>query len=175
MPDVPLAVAIVGIITPAVTGALPLVIGWIKDGGRDKRDRAERLAAERLRLAQEKRGECVKLMRLGREFRVLAENAHEFQGDDLTARLQEIRQSAAVLTGHADEVGFMVPETEAAAGALAAEAGLLVATLSGNRNRSGGAPLPPPELKRFDECLDEFKAVAQSALNGQLAIPFTRP
>jgi hypothetical protein len=169
MADVPLAVAVIGTITPVVAGALPLFIGWFKEGGRDKRERAERLEAERLRLAQEKRGECVKLLRLGRDLRVLMENAHESQGDDLTLRLQEIRQSAAGLTGQADEVGFMVPETEAAAGALAAAAGRLVITVSENRNRAGGAPLMPPDFERFDRCLAKFKADAQAALSPQPA------
>jgi hypothetical protein len=175
MPDVPVAVAVIGTITPVVAGALPLVIGWIKDGGHDKRERAERLEAERLRLAQEKRGECVKLLRLGRDFRVLMENAHESQGDDLTARLQEIRQAAASLTGQADEVGFMIPATEATADALAAEAGVLAVTVSKKRNRAGGAALMPPNFERFDQCLGEFKAAALVALNGQFALAAGQP
>jgi hypothetical protein len=165
MADVSFAVAVIGTITTAFAGAVPVVTGWIERRGKDKRERAERLEGVRLRLAQEKRGECVKLLRLGGDFRVLMENAHESQGDDLTPRLQEIRQSAAGLTGQADEVGFMVPETEAAAAALAAEAGRLVATVSKNRNRAGGASFLPPDFETFDRCLADFRAVAHAALS----------
>lgn len=177
MTDVPFAVAVIGTITTAFAGAVPVVTGWIERRGKDKREQADRREAdrlradaERLRVTQERRQECVKLLRLGRDFRVLMENAHESQGDDLTARLQEIRQAAASLTGQADEVGFMIPATETTADALAAEAGVLAATVSKKRNRAGGAALLPPNFERFDECLGEFKATALEALNGQLAL-----
>src|SRR6266700_1655952 len=152
MTDVPFAVAVIGIITTAFAGAVPVVTGWIERRGKDKREQADRRAAERLRVdaerlhvAQENRGECVKLLRLTRDFRVQLENAHESQGDELTIRVREIRQSAAVITGQADDVGFMLPETEASASALAIEASLLADMLSDEKNRALGAPLEPPD------------------------------
>jgi hypothetical protein len=98
MADVPLTLAIISTVAPVVAGGVPLVIGWIREAGRDKRKSAERLAAERLRLAQEKRGECVKLLRLAREYRVLVENAGDSSGSDLITYAQQIRQSAADIT-----------------------------------------------------------------------------
>src|SRR5215469_2725272 len=112
MADVPLTVAVISTISPVVAGALPLVTGWLRDAGRDKRGQAERLA-------QQKREGCVTLLRLARDFRVHVENAHEFQGPDLTTQVQEIRQAAADINGQADEVGFMLPTAETTASALA--------------------------------------------------------
>jgi hypothetical protein len=170
MADVPLTVAVISTVSPVVAGALPLIIGWIRDTGRDKRDQMERLATERLRLEQEKRGECVKLLRLARDFRVLLENTCDSRGSDLAARAQEIRQSAADITGQADEVGFMVPEVEATASSLAAEAFLLAATMADIKNRALGASLLSPDFTRFDKFLEEFKKTAQAALDEQSAL-----
>lgn len=170
MADVPLTVAVISTVSPVVAGALPLLIGWIREAGYEKRDRVERLAAERLRLAQEKRGECVKLLRLSRDFRVLLENTYDSRGSDLAARAQQIRQSAADITGQADEVGFMVPAAEATASALAAEACLLADTAANIKNRALGASLLSPDFTRFDKFLAEFKEAAQTALDGGSAL-----
>jgi hypothetical protein len=170
MSDVPLSVALAGNILTFVAGALPVVVGWIKDAGHDKRERAERLAAEQSRLAQDSLEECLRLLGLSRDFRVLVENAHEVQGDDLTARVQEIRQSAANISGQADKAGFRVPQSEAMASALAAEARKLADAVANNRSRAQGAALTPPELRTFDQCLTDFRAAAQAALNGRPGI-----
>lgn len=169
MADVPLTVAVISTVSPVVAGALPLIIGWIRDTGHEKRDQVERLAAERMRFAQEKRGECVRLLRLARDFRVLLENTDDSRGSDLATRAQQIRQSAADITGQADEVGFMVPAAEAAASSLAAEASSLAATVADIKNRALGAPILSPDFTRFDELLTEFKQSAQAALNNQAA------
>jgi hypothetical protein len=169
MVSVPLALAVVSAVSPVVAGALPLVIGWLRDVGRDKRDSAERLAAERLRLEQEKRGECVSLLKLARDYRVLVEDAYESRGSDLAAYTQKIRQSSADINGQADEVGFMVPAAEIAASSLAAEAHRLSVTLADKKNTVAGAPLVSPNFTMFDRCLEEFKATALAAFDNRPA------
>jgi hypothetical protein len=170
MADIPLAVVIISTVSPVVAGGLPLVIGWIRDSGRDKRESEERLAAERSRLAQEKRGECVTLLRLARNYRVLVENAADSSGSDLVTYAQEIRQSAVDITGQADEVELMVPAAETTASSLAAEARLLAAVIADRKNRVRGEALVSPDFTRFDRCLAEFKAAAQAALGDRPAV-----
>ncbi|MGH3247397.1 MAG: hypothetical protein ACRDOI_14490 [Trebonia sp.] len=164
MADVPLAAVIISTVSTVVAGGLPLVIGWIRDTGREKREAAERLATERLRLAQEKRGECVTLLGLARNYRVLVENAADSSGSDLVAYAREIRRSAVDITGQADEVGFMMPAAETTASSLAAEAHLLAVVIADKRNRELGEAVFSPDFARFDLCLAEFKAAAQVAL-----------
>ncbi|HEY1626790.1 MAG TPA: hypothetical protein VGG16_23635 [Streptosporangiaceae bacterium] len=168
MADVPFTIAVIGIVAPVVAGGIPVIAGWIRDSGRDRRDRAERIDAERVRLEREKREACVKLLRMARDFRVLVENTCDSRGPDLATHARKVRQSAADITGQADEVGFMVFVTETAANALAAEARILAATIADSKNRELGASLLSPNFTRFDQCVDEFKVTAQGA-SGYLA------
>jgi hypothetical protein len=170
MADVPLTVAVISTVSPVVAGALPLIIGWIREAGREKREQVERLAVQRLRLEQEKRGECVKLLRLARDFRVLLENTYESRGSDLAARALQIRQAAADITGQADEVGFMVPAAEATASSLAAEACSLAGAIADINNRALGASILSPDFTGFDKFLAEFKLAARAALDDRVAL-----
>jgi hypothetical protein len=175
MADVPLTLAIISTVAPVVAGGVPLVIGWIREAGRDKRKSAERLAAERLRLAQEKRGECVKLLRLARDYRVLVANAADSHGSDLIAYAKQIRQAAADIAGQADEVGFMVPAAETTANSLAAEANVLAGVIADRENRVRGEALLSPDFAKLDQCLEEFKATAQDALGDRPAVDESSP
>jgi hypothetical protein len=169
MADVPLTVAVISTIAPVVAGAIPVIVGWIRESGQDKRERAERADAARLRIEREKRGACVKLLRLARDFRVLVENTCDSTGSDLAAYAQQVRQSAADITGQADEVGFMVLATEATANSLAAEACILADTIAAAKNTALGASLLSPNFAKFDRSLNKFKAVAQGAF-GYVAV-----
>jgi hypothetical protein len=169
MPDVPLTLVIIGTVSPVVAGAIPLIVWWIRDSGREQRERAERLAAEQLQLSQEMRRECVKLLRAARDFRVLVENTHDSRGSDLATNVRRIRQLAAEITGQADDVGFMVLAVETTASSLAAEARMLAATAAESKNRDPGVSLSP-DFARFDRCLAEFRAAALAALSDRSAI-----
>jgi hypothetical protein len=141
-----------------------VIVGLIRDSGRDKRDRAERDDAKRARVEQENRRACVSLLRLARDFRVLVENTCDSRGSDLAANAQQIRQAAADIRCQADEVGFVVFATETAASCLADEASMLANTIADGKNRALGASLLSPNFARFDQCLGEFKRAAQDAL-----------
>jgi len=164
MTDVPLTLAIVSTVAPVVAGALPVIGGWIRDSGRDRRDEASRASANRERQEREQRTECVKLLRQARDFRVLVQNTCDARGAELVTYAKQVRQSAADITCQADEVGFMVFATETAASSLAAEAYLLSGTIADGKNRELGASLLSPDFTRFDRCLARFRAAAQAAL-----------
>ena len=75
MPDVPLYVAIVTAGTSVISTAVPLVIGWARDTGREKRADAKELMRKRTEVVGDRRELCVNLIRLARSYRVLVENA----------------------------------------------------------------------------------------------------
>lgn len=170
MADVPLSLAIISTITPVIAGVLPLTVGWIKDAGRDKRAAAEQIRLEQSELARKKREQCVKLLRLTRDFRVLVENTYDSIGPELDTNAEQVRQSAADIASQADDVEFMVPEAEAEALSLAAAARLLAAPVADKKNRELGSPLLSPDFTEFDQCLAEFKQAARAALSGQSAV-----
>jgi hypothetical protein len=170
MADVPLSLAVISTITPVVAGALPLTVGWIRDAGRDKRAAAERLRAEQSQLARKKRAQCVKLLRLARDFRVLVENTYDSTGTELDAHAEQVRRSAADIASQADEVEFMVPGAETEALSLATAARLLAVPVAAKQNRAHGSPLLSPDFTEFDRCLAEFKQAARAALSGEPAI-----
>jgi hypothetical protein len=170
MADVPLSLAVIGIISPVVAGLLPLTVGWIRETGREKRVAAERLRAEQSQLARKKRRQCVKLLRLARDFRVLVENTYDSTGPELDAHAEQVRQSAAAIANQADEVEFMVPGAETEALSLASAAGLLAAPIADKKNRALGSSLLVPDCTEFDRCLAEFKRAARAALDDQSAV-----
>lgn len=170
MADVPLSLAVVGIISPVVAGLLPLTFGWIREAAREKRAAAERLRAEQSQLARKKRRQCVKLLRLARDFRVLVENTYDSSGPELDAHAEQVRQSAADIANQADDVEFMVPGTETEALSLAAAARLLAAPVADKKNRALGAPLLSPDFTEFDRCLAGFKQAARAAVGDQAAV-----
>jgi hypothetical protein len=170
MADVPLSLAIISTVTPVIAGALPLAVGWIRDAGRDKRDATERLRLEQSELARKKREQCVKLLRLTRDFRVLVENTYDSTGPELDANAEQVRQSAADIAIQADEVEFMVPGVESEALSLAAAACLLATPVAEKKNRELGSALLSPDFTEFDRCLEEFKQSARVAVGDQPAV-----
>jgi hypothetical protein len=155
--EVPLTLAVISTVAPVVAGALPVVVGWLRDNGRDRRDRADRRA-------EEMRSQCVTLLRLARDFRVLVQNTYDSRGPELIDNAQHIRQSAADIAVAADEVSFRLPAAQAAAKSLADQAGFLAATFAAGENTEYGAPLSPPAFADYDASLAEFRTAALAAL-----------
>ncbi|MBO0803757.1 MAG: hypothetical protein J2P25_11885 [Nocardiopsaceae bacterium] len=143
---------------------MPLTVGWIREARRDRQAEAERLRLERAELVRKRREQCVRLLRLARDFRVLVENTHESTGPELDANAVRVRQSAADIASQADEVEFMVPGTGTEALALAAAARELGAPIADKENRELGLLSNPPVFKEFDQCLAEFTQTSRMAL-----------
>ena len=166
----PFSLAVIGLAAPVVAGALPLIGGWIRETRREKRAAAEQCRVEQARSVGEKRAQCVKLLKLAHNFRVLVENTYESSGTDLDTNARRVRQFAADITSLADEVEFTIRDAEPAASALAAAAGELAAPVADRENRKLGTSLSPPNFEAFDQCRDEFKRAALAALGDQPAV-----
>jgi hypothetical protein len=163
MPDVPLYVVIVTAGASVISSAVPLVIGWARDAGREKRAEAKELSREQEGFVGNRRELCVELLSLARHFRVQMENAYASRGPVLHPSVEQVRESVADIASQADEVEFNVPKAGTAAVSLADEARKLALTAE-EKNREHGSPLVPSDFAKFDDCLEAFKDSARSAL-----------
>jgi hypothetical protein len=164
MPDVPFYVAIVTAGTSVVSSAVPLVIGWARDAGREKRAEAKELTRDKKGVVDDRRELCVSLLSLARHFRVLMENAYDSRGPVLDPNVEQARESLADIASQADKVEFNVPKAGAAAVSLADEARKLALTAE-EKNREHGSSLDSSDFIKFDDCLEAFKDSARSALD----------
>jgi hypothetical protein len=163
MPDVPLWVAVVTAGTSVISSAVPLVIGWARDAGREKRAEAKELTREQAEVAGGRRELCVDLLSLARHFRVLMENTYDSRGLVLDLDVEPVRESVADIASQADKVEFSVPKAGAAAVSLADQARKLALTAD-EKKREHGSPLVPGDFTELDDCIEAFKDSARSAL-----------
>jgi hypothetical protein len=161
MPDVPLYVVSVAAGASVISIAVPLVIGWARDAGREKRAEAKDLRRKQERFVGDRRKLCVELLSLARHFRVQMENAYGSRVPALDLDVKQIRESVADIASQADEVEFNVPKAGTAAVALADEARKLALTAE-EKNREHRDPLVPGDYEEFDHCLETFKDTARS-------------
>jgi hypothetical protein len=162
MPDVPLYVVIVTAGTSVISSAVPLVIGWARDTGKEKRAEAKELTREQQEVVASRRELCVNLLSLARHFRVLMENTYGPGGPVPGTNVEQVRTSVADIASQADKVEFNVPKAGTAAVSLADEARKL-ALAAEEKKREHGSSLDSSDFTKFDDCLEAFKNSARSA------------
>jgi hypothetical protein len=163
MPDVPLYVVIVTAGTSVISSAVPLLIGWARDAGREKRVEAKELTREQEEFVGDRRELCVNLLSLARHFRVQMENAYGSRGPVLDQNVEQVREWVADIASQADKVEFNVPKAGTAAVAFADEAREL-ALIAEEKKREHRSSLASGDFMKFDDCLEAFKDSARSAL-----------
>lgn len=163
MPDVPLYVVIVTAGTSVISSAVPLVLGWARDTGREKRVEAKELTREKEQFVGDRRELYVDLLSLARHFRVQMENAYDPRKPMLEHNVEQVRELVADIASQADKVEFNVPKARTAAVSLADEARKLALTAE-EKNRDHGSSLVSSDFTKFDDCLEAFKDSARSAL-----------
>lgn len=168
--DVPSYVALVTAGASVISGAIPLAVNWARDAGREKRASVEQRAREETEHERHQRQQCVSLLKLTRDFRVLIENAYGPQGSvsrgaapgEASETAGRVRQFAADIASQADQIDFMVPGVENEVLALARAAGLLVSAAE-DKHREHGRTLEPGDFTELDERLTAFKLKARGA------------
>jgi hypothetical protein len=163
MPEVPLYVVIVTAGASVISSAVPLLIGWARDAGREKRVEAKELTREHEEFVGGRRELCVNLLSLARHFRVQMENAYDSRVPVLDLNVEQVRESVADIASQADKVEFNVPKAGTAAVSLADEARKLALTAE-EKNREHGSSLVSGDFRKFDDCIEAFKDSARSAL-----------
>src|SRR5216683_549360 len=102
MPDVPLYVAAITAAAGVAGAAIPAIAVIIRDVRQAERDRRERRA-------EAKRQACLDLLRTAGELRTRVANTLQDPGDQIGARLAEIRESEGAVHLHAAGVALLAP------------------------------------------------------------------
>jgi hypothetical protein len=149
MPDVSIYVALIA----AAAGVSGAAVPNIRDSREAKRVRRERDAAAR-------RQACLDLLRAAGELRTRVANAADYHGDQMGARLAEIRECDAATQLHAMSVALLASGklTEPTA-RLASAATRLVTVTARNTDLKAGEMLIKPDFTELDEKITAFRQV----------------
>src|SRR5216683_915362 len=144
MPDVPLYVAAITAAAGVAGAAIPAIAVIIRDVRQAERDRRERRA-------EAKRQACLDLLRTAGELRTRVANTLQDPGDQIGARLAEIRESEGAVHLHAAGVALLAP-------------GKLAGPAARDTDRRS-ITIRPPDFSGLDESVAAFRrtAVADAA------------
>jgi hypothetical protein len=121
MPEVSVYVAVVtaaAAVAAAAVSQIPIYVRDVRQAGQDRRE----LHAETRRQA------CLDLLSAAEDLRTSVANAVDYHGEEMSARLAEVRNVAATVQVHAARIELLVPGTLAAAAErLASVAGAFTA------------------------------------------------
>jgi hypothetical protein len=152
MADVSIYVAVISAGAGIAGASISQVTTAIRDTRRAERDRKERLADARHQ-------GCVQLLRTVLELRVRVANNYDYHGEEMAARLAEIRECAARAEVEAVSIALMVPPDLArTAERLAAAAGRLATEATQNASLRLGASTRAPDFSELNDCVTAFKA-----------------
>jgi len=103
----------------------------------------------------------VELLRAAGELRTQVANNFEYHGEDMPARLAEVRRCAGAAEVHAATVALLVPETLAVPSEQVAAAASHLAVLAAEKTnlRLGGMD-ELPDFSELDERVEAFRRIA---------------
>lgn len=154
MADVSIYVAVISAGAGIIGATISQATTAIRDGRRAERDRKERLADARHQA-------CVRLLREVLNLRVRVANNQDYHGEEMAARLAEIRECAATVEAEAVGVALMVaPELAKMADHLALAAARLATVATENTSLQLGASTQAPDFSELDDRVAAFKALA---------------
>lgn len=154
MTDVSIYVALITGGAGAIGAAMPQIATVVRDGRQAKLDRRERGVSTRQQA-------CIELLRAAADLRTRVANAAMYHGDEMLARLAEIRNCAAAVEVQAASVGLLARETlaEPAAELASAATELAAAAVQGTDMDLNQMP-EDPDFATFDERVDLFRIKA---------------
>jgi hypothetical protein len=155
MADVSVYVALISAGAAVAGATISQFASAIRDSRQAKRDRQERYEDATLQA-------CVQLLEAAGELRAQVENNFEYHGDEMAARLAQVRQYAGATQVHAASVALQVPEKLGglAEQVAAAASRLALVTAEKTNLRLGGMD----ELPNFGELDDNVKAFRRDAI-----------
>jgi hypothetical protein len=154
MTDVPLYTAVIAGCAAVVGAAIP-TIGVVVQGALGaRRDRQERYEAD-------KRQACVELVQAAENLRTQVADNHDYHGDEMPARLAQVRGYAAQARVQAVRISLMAPQgLSKSAQALAMAASRLAEAAEASTNLQQGASTALPGFGDLEGCIADFKAEA---------------
>lgn len=153
MPDVSIYVAVVTAAAAVAAAAVSQIPGYVRDVRQARQDHRDRLTETR-------RQACLDLLSAAEDLRTSVANAVDYVGEEMRARLADIRNFAAAVQIHAARIELLVPGTLAGtAERLAGVAGEFTATAVANTDLVLGnmRATDPAELGR---AIDSFRQQA---------------
>jgi hypothetical protein len=151
MADVSIYVAVISAVAGIGGATISQITVAFREGLQAKRDRQER-HAEATRQA------CVDLLGAAGNLRAQVANNYSYHGDEMGARLEQVRKYAADTQLHAVSVSLLVPESLAeSANLLATAAGSLADWTVGNTTLEQGSMIREPNFRQLDDCVKAFR------------------
>jgi hypothetical protein len=100
---------------------------------------------------------CIELLRAAVDLRALVANNHDYHGDEMAARLAQVRQYAADARVHAFNIALIAPQrlADSARELAAATDGVAVAAAK-DTDLSMGVSVRAPDFARLDACIADF-------------------
>ncbi|MGD0239605.1 MAG: hypothetical protein ABSB59_04665 [Streptosporangiaceae bacterium] len=154
MPDVPLYTAVISGLAAVAGAAIPTAASTIQNILTARRDRRDRHEADR-------RQACVELVQAAEDLRTQVANNHDYHGDEMAARLAQVRAFAARARIQAVRLSLAAPaELSQSAQELANAATQLAEAAEIWTDLQRGASAKLPDLSNLDARVAAFRAVA---------------
>ncbi|HEX6525994.1 MAG TPA: hypothetical protein VF070_39175 [Streptosporangiaceae bacterium] len=171
MADISVTAAVITASAAVVGATIPQVVYLIQNALQARRDRAERYDSSR-------REGCVALLRAASDLRTQVANNHDYSGNEMAARLAQVRSYATDAQVHAVAISLLAPRSLAEpAKRLAKAAENLAVTTAADTDLDKGWMVRAPNFKELDACIEAFTADAASSFRpkgrsrGRLARP----
>jgi hypothetical protein len=163
MTDVSLSVAMITAAAGVAGGSIPSITNAIRDGRQAKRD-------QRNRQTEAERQVCLDLLAAASELRARVANAAACHGDELDARLAQIRDLEATIHVHAASIAFLAPENLAKpADRVADAASRLVKSAEGKVAKTAKEMVERPDFQELDDSVKDFQDSAVKSTRARAA------
>jgi hypothetical protein len=141
----------------AITGAaIPQVPVYVRDIRRAERDRRERIA-------DVNRQACVELLSAAGDLLTAVANAGDYHGEEMAARLAEIRKLGAAVQPHAANIELLAPALAEAAAQVAAAAANFTDAAAENTSLRLNEMVTVPDPGELREATAAFRMLARTA------------
>lgn len=154
MPDVSLYVAAITAGAALLGGSISLVPVYLRDIRQARQDRRDRHADTR-------RQACIDLLGAAEELLTTVANAADYHGEEMPARLGQIRTLAAAVQIHTANIELLAPGTFAGpADALAKAAGRFATQAAASTDLKLNQMVTAPDPTELAEAIEAFRAQA---------------
>jgi hypothetical protein len=160
MTDVSVYVAVISASAAILGASISPVSTAFQNSRQASRDRLERHETAA-------RAACMGLMQAAVDLRTEVENNHEYHGDEMGARLAQVRRYAADARTHAFAIALLLPGVLGVpARNLAAAAGRLAVKVTNDVDLAMGVSVRAPDFNELDECIAVFAERAEEYASG---------
>lgn len=154
MADVSIFVPVISAAAAILGAAVSPVTTVFQSSRQAKQARQERQEAAR-------RQAYIDLVKAAVDLRALVANNHDYHGDEMAARLAQVRQHAADARVHAFDIALVSPGRLAdSAAQLAAAVGRAAVSAAENTDLSMGVSVKAPDFEGLDACIADFTSRA---------------